>query len=395
MTKATLRLAIVTTHPIQYNAPWFRLLALDHRIEPMVFYTWSQAGKGDKYDPDFGRRIEWDIPLLDGYEHRFVENTASDAGSHHFSGIVNPGLVKEIEDWGADAILVFGWKFRSHLQCLRHFHGKIPVLFRGDSTLLDEQPGMRTSARRLLLRWVYRYIDYALYTGRNNRDYFSIHGLKNEQLIFAPHAIDNDRFGGDEQRYAADALAWRKQLGIGNDDLVLLFAGKLEAKKNPFFLVELAKAVTDRRLKIILVGNGVLEETVRSAAASDPRIVLLDFQNQQKMPIVYRLGDLFVLPSSGPEETWGLAVNEAMACGRPVMVSDRAGCAVDLVHTGDNGLLFDARDNRTAIDFLQKVIGDRGRLATMGKRSKAIIGDYSFRAIIDAIYSILKKTEKK
>jgi glycosyltransferase involved in cell wall biosynthesis len=394
MNNPPLRLAIVTTHPIQYNAPFFQLLAQQGHVEPMVFYTWSQSAGGEKYDPDFGRSIEWDIPLLEGYPYRFVQNTSRNPGSHHFKGIVNPTLVKEIEEWGADAVLVFGWKFRSHLQCLRHFHGKIPVLFRGDSTLLDERPGLRARMRRVLLRWVYRHVDYALYTGRNNRDYFSIHGLADQQLIFAPHAIDNDRFGGDEARHDAEASAWRKKMGIRDNDLVVLFAGKLETKKNPFYLLELAKSKRDDGLEVIIVGNGALEGPLRTAAGADPRIHFLGFQNQQKMPVVYRLGDVFVLPSCGPEETWGLAVNEAMACGRPVMVSDRAGCAIDLVQKDSNGLIIDIRDPGAGIDFLSKMIDDRALLAKMGKKSKEIVQQYSFQAILDSIYGVLENIRK-
>jgi len=383
-----MKLAIVTTHPIQYNAPWFRLLAATGEVKPRVFYTWSQSSEGAKYDPDFGRKIEWDIPLLEGYEYQFVTNVAKDPGTHHFKGIINPTLVNEIMDWEPDAILVFGWSFRSHLQCLRFFHGKIPVLFRGDSTLLDEVPGWRTRLRRIFLKWVYRNVDYALYTGVNNRDYFSIHGLTPDQLIFAPHAIDNDRFGGDEPRYAAGALAWRRELGVDDNDLALLFAGKLESKKDPFFLLELAKAIDDPRLKFLFVGNGNLEAGLRSAAAADPRFRFLDFQNQQKMPLVYRLGDLFILPSRGPGETWGLAVNEAMACGRPVLVSSKAGCAADLVRPGGNGLIIDAADPAAAIQFVKEALADRTLLAAMGEDSRRMVQKYSFDVIVGAILQV-------
>jgi glycosyltransferase involved in cell wall biosynthesis len=389
-----MRLAIVTTHPIQYNAPWFKMLSGSGKVEVCVFYTWEQASKGAKYDPDFGRTIEWDIPLLEGYDFRFVKNTATDPGTHHFNGISNPGLVKEIESWQPGAILVFGWSFRSHLRCLRHFHGKIPVLFRGDSTLLDELPGIKTKLRRIFLKWVYRHIDYALYVGSNNRDYFLKHGVGNEQLIFAPHTIDNDRFAGAEAEHSRQANNWRRELGIKDDDLVLLFAGKLEPKKNPFFLLELARSVADPRLKIVLVGNGVLEDQLKKAAATDSRILFLDFQNQQTMPVVYRLCDLFVLPSRGPGETWGLAVNEAMASGRPVMVSEKAGCAVDLVHPGSNGSIVDPDNIDPAIDFLFRMLADRDSLLTMSKRSGQIIRQYSFETLVDSIERIVLRDKK-
>jgi glycosyltransferase involved in cell wall biosynthesis len=386
-----MKLAIVTTHPIQYNAPWFKLMARTGKTELTVFYTWSQAAKGAKYDPDFGREIEWDIPLLEGYDFRFVENTSADPGTHHFKGIVNPGLVKEITAWGPDAVLVFGWSFHSHLQCLRHFHGRIPVLFRGDSTLLDEMPGIKRSLRRIFLKWVYRFVDHALYVGENNRDYFLRHGLKAQQLTFAPHAIDNDRFAAAEAERSREALAWRKELGIRPDDLVVLFAGKLEPKKNPFFLLELAQSIDDARLKIVVVGNGVLEEQLKKAASADPRFLFLDFKNQQRMPVVYRVCDLFILPSAGPGETWGLSVNEAMACGKPVMVSDKAGCAIDLVRSGSNGLIVDIHTIDPAVRFISDILHNRDRLLTLNENSRQIIRIYSFTAILHSLEGLLSK----
>ncbi|HLZ89181.1 MAG TPA: hypothetical protein VKQ52_18120, partial [Puia sp.] len=104
MTKPSFRLAIVSTHPIQYNAPWFRELA--SKIELMVFYTWSQSKEGAKYDPGFGRVITWDIPLLEGYPYTFVENISPEPGTHHFRGIVNPSLNETIGEWQPDAILI-------------------------------------------------------------------------------------------------------------------------------------------------------------------------------------------------------------------------------------------------------------------------------------------------
>ena len=146
------RLAIVTSHPIQYNAPLFKLLTQRGNIKIKVFYTWGKQVMNNKFDPGFGKAIQWDIPILDGYEFSFVKNISPDPGSHHFKGIINPSLNNEIEGWKADAILVFGWSFQSHLKCIHYFSNKIPVLFRGDSTLLDEKRGIKQSLRRLLLK---------------------------------------------------------------------------------------------------------------------------------------------------------------------------------------------------------------------------------------------------
>ena len=237
------KLAIVSSHPIQYNAPWFALLNESNIVKPKIFYTWQQS-QNDKYDPGFQKVIKWDVPLLIGYEYTFVNNISKDPGTHHFKGLVNPTLNSEIFEWQPDAILVFGWSFDSHLKCIRHFHKKIPILFRGDSTLLDEQGGIKTFLRRLFLKWVYINIDFALYVGSNNKAYFLKHSVKEHQLAYVPHAVDNNRFAEPAHLYEEKALVLKEQLGIHSQDVVLLFAGKLESKKNPFFLLQLVKKIS-------------------------------------------------------------------------------------------------------------------------------------------------------
>ena len=144
------KLAVVTTHPIQYHVPWLIRLA-ELNIAIKVFYTWEQSEIGNIYDPGFGQHIRWDIPLLEGYEYEFVKNTARRPGVHHFQGIVNPDLVGKIETWAPDGLLVIGWNYHSHLKCLRYFHQKLPIYFRGDSVLLHERTGWRKLFRRLFL----------------------------------------------------------------------------------------------------------------------------------------------------------------------------------------------------------------------------------------------------
>ncbi|HUR10507.1 MAG TPA: hypothetical protein VM012_04020, partial [Flavitalea sp.] len=192
-----MNLAVVTSHPIQYNAPLFRLIAQEGRLRIKIFYTWGKSVLENKFDPGFGRVIDWDIPLLDGYEYEFLENTAVDKGTHHFKGIINPGIIQKIESFKPDALLVFGWSFVSHLKVMRAFHKKIPVLFRGDSTFLDPSPWWKSQLRRIALQRIYKNVDIAFYTGQHNKEYFLRVGIPVEKLIHALHAVDNDRFSGD------------------------------------------------------------------------------------------------------------------------------------------------------------------------------------------------------
>lgn len=383
-----MKLAIVTTHPIQYNAPWFRLLADEQGVEIKVFYTWEESKETAKYDPGFGKVIEWDLPLLDGYDYTFVKNESKKPGSNHFSGVVNPTLNKEIVAWGAGAVLVFGWPLKSHLKCMRYFKGKIPVLFRGDSTLLDEQGGFKQLLRRQVLKYIYKNIDYALYVGTNNKEYFKAHGLRKEQLVFVPHAIDNERFASLQA--AEHAAELKKELGINNNTFVILFAGKLIPKKDPHFLLQIAKKLPQTNLRFVFVGNGELEAELKKEAKTDHRIAFLGFQNQSVMPAIYNICDVYVLPSKGPNETWGLAINEAMAAGKYVITTNKVGCAADLVNE-DNGAVVEPGDVDTAAAFIEKITGSSKASKRMKNTNEQILQQFSFASIVTNIKKILER----
>lgn len=382
------RVAIISTHPIQYNAPWFKLLHDQADIEVKVFYTWSQRYQ-DMGDKDFGIEIRWDIPLLEGYEFSFVPNDSKDPGNHHFRGINCPALNREIRQWNPTHLLVMGWNFRAHLKAMRFFKGRIPVMFRGDSTLLDESNPLKSMVRRLALKWVYRYVDAALPVGSSNQDYFLAHGLSKDRLFFAPHAIENRRFIADQTRqYDIDAREWRLKLGIMDSDRVILYAGKFIHKKAPSLLIKAFKKLKQddqKEVKLLFVGNGPLEKELRMISSRDPDILFLPFQNQSKMPLVYRLGDMLCLPSSGPGETWGLAVNEAMACGKPCLLSDRTGSAADLGKYPGNQV-FRSGD----VNDLTSRLSDM--LKNDGFENLQFLDSWNYPRLVDGILSAMQYT---
>jgi len=379
------KLAIVCTHPIQYYAPVFRALAQSDAVEPRVFYTWSQTAQAAPFDPDFGMRFAWNIPLLEGYKYLFVENTAKHPWPGRFFGVRTPTLSREIVTWGADAVLVFGWPMYAHLRLLVESKGKLPVLFRGDSTLLDPIQPLRRLARQVLLRWIYSHVDMAIAVGQNNRDYFRWCGLSSESIAFAPHSIDTLRFGDATGEHDRKASQWRAELGIPDASPTLLFAGKFTEKKDPLSLLE-AFTKLNASAHLIFAGSGQLEATLRESARERANVHFLPFQNQSEMPSVYRLADLFVLPSRGPGETWGLAMNEAMASGRPVIAGSRVGGARDLIEVGSTGWVFDSGNTAALIDVLDSAIAlGREGLLKMGEAARKAISNWSSAAAAKGI----------
>jgi glycosyltransferase involved in cell wall biosynthesis len=376
-----MRLAIITTHPIQYYAPIFKLLHQRKRINIKVFYTWGQAA-ANKYDPGFGKNISWGLPLLDGYSYEWLNNTSAIPGSHHFKGVVNPDLIQQVNLFKPDAILIFGWAYHSHLKAIRNFKNKLPVYFRGDSTLLDVQNNLKSTLKTLFLKWVYKHIDHAFYVGTNNKAYFKKYGLNDGQLTFAPHAIDNERFSADHD-IKADEL--RDTLSIPTEAILILFAGKLEEKKAPLLLLKAVLTLNQPNLHLLFVGNGALEKQLKELSASNSNIHFVDFKNQLEMPAIYQACDLFCLPSKGPGESWGLAVNEAMACKKAIMVSDKVGCAADLVIENYNGCIFKSDDESDLLKHLAFLAKSKPLLKKYGQNSGEIIKDWNFEKVAEAI----------
>lgn len=384
------RIAIITTHPIQYNAPLFALLQKRNRVDVKVFYTWGKDVLSNKYDPDFKEEINWDIELLQGYDFVFPINTAKSKGSHHFNGIRNPTLLQDVNDYLPNVIIVYGWPFRSHLSLMRHFKGKILLAFRGDSTLLDDRWGLKSFVRRLFLRWVYHHVDLAFYVGESNKDYYLKMGLRSSQLIWAPHAVDMQRFNQSTARESSSAQSWRKKFNIGMNDIVFLFAGKFEEKKDPLGLIQAFMDISKRSdIHLVLVGNGDLADKIKFLASRHPRIHVHPFVNQSAMPSLYAMSDVFVLPSKGPGESWGLAVNEAMASGCAIIVSDKCGCARNLVQTGVNGYLFAGGNVEALGNMMEKMIDNDQYIKKMGEESCRIIKRYNLENIATAFESIV------
>lgn len=381
------KLAIISTHPIQYYAPVFQLLAKQCSIK--VFYTLGESGLKNSYDPGFKKSITWDIPLLSGYDYTFVENIAKVPSSHYYKGIDNPTLIAEIENFQPTAILIYGWSYKSHLKAIRYFSGKIALWFRGDSNLLDEKPGLKKYARHFFLTWLYRHIDKAFYVGSANKAYYEAFGLKAKQLIFAPHAIDNDRFSQDRSQ---EVQHLRDSFHLKKDEYLIVFAGKFEPTKNPEILLTAFVELNKTNVHLLFVGNGLLETHLKSQVSNLKalKIHFMDFQNQSQIPVVYQACDLFCLPSTG--ETWGLAVNEAMASGKAILVSDRVGCSTDLVKEGVNGAIFKAGNIISLKKKLAALVENPEHLNEMGKQSANEIKKWTIEKQAQTIINELNAT---
>lgn len=335
-----MRLAIVQSHPTQYYSPWFRHIRTLSTWDTRVFYLW-EFGVTRQTDRQFGKAFQWDVDLLSGYEHEFVPNTARDPGTHHFAGLDNPSLTGRLASWRPDALLLFGYKWKSHLRAIAWARRRrVPLLFRGDSHFIGR--GRPTPLKRWPLALLYRQFRALLPVGAANRDYFLTLGVPPARLFFSPHAVDDSLFNLERSDHRAAAEKLRRELNLPVNRKVILFAGKFLPAKQPLELLRAFISLGDSGATLLFVGDGPLKPELQSLAAQHPAadVRFLPFANQSEMPARYLLADLFVLPSRGLYETWGLAVNEAMHMGVPALVSERVGCQRDLVEDGVTGWVF-------------------------------------------------------
>lgn len=374
-----IKLAILTSHPIQYYAPWFRHLSERENLRVKVFYLWD-GGVTETLDRGFMQTLKWDIPLLSGYEYEFIPNSSRDPGTHHFNGLKNPSLMDRVSAFDPDAVLMIGYNHRSLATfILRWPRSKAPLVFRGDSHRLVRANGAVARVRRVLISAMFARFSAFLYVGKANYQYYLHHRVPSEKLFFAPHAIDNDRFLENATDARDRAAQWRLELGIPSNNAVVAFVGKFEEKKRP---MDLLRAFAQARLcdaTLLFVGGGQLETQLKTAAAGQPDIKFAQFQNQSEMPRAYAAADLIVLPSYGSGETWGLAINEAMCMGRAVVVSDHVGCAQDLVRPFENGLVFRAGQVAELASSIEEALSDRGRLKIWGGKGRQIVSEYCYQ----------------
>lgn len=372
------KLAVVASHPIQYQAPLFRALAAS--CDLTVFFCHRQSAE-EQGAAGFGRAFDWDVPLLDGYRQEFLENISPQPGVDTFSGCDTPAVLGRLSRGGFDACLVSGWHLKSYIQAMRAAKSLgVRLLVRGDSHLAQPRSAVVTLAKYLPYRWMLSRIDANLYVGLANYEYLRHYGVARSRLFFAPHFIDNDRFarGADLARSTGRARELRGTWGAQDGDLVFAYVGKLiELKQVADFVVAVGAAARhDARIRGVIIGSGPDESSLRRLSAeTGAKVAFAGFCNQADLPAHYAAIDNLVLPSRS--ESWGLVVNEAMAVDVPAIVSDAVGSRADLIEEGLTGFAYPAGDVRA----LAARIAEMAELLSRDRRAvtsavRARIGRY-------------------
>ncbi|MDP2704155.1 MAG: glycosyltransferase family 4 protein [bacterium] len=363
------KIAILTSHPIQYQTPLFKKISEHLDINLTVYFREKKGVTAPYYDQEFGREVQWEIPLLEGYSHTFLSGFQA--------------LSKELRAGSYDALILYGWNsWMNMIAFIVCRLRKIKIFMYGENPLHQElkKHNPLQKIKRIMLRFLFKSVSAFLFIGEENRRFYKFLGVPERKLFNMPYAVDNERWG-NERKSAKHKNPEHKP--------TILFVGKLIPRKRPLDLIR-AFAPLDTEGELIMVGEGSLRKELESYVRnhSIKNVRFMSFVNQGALSEYYDEADIFVLPS-GAGETWGLVVNEAMNFSLPVIVSDAVGCATDLVRQGTNGFVYPEGDVKKLSECIRALIKNKNMRTSFGQKSGNLIQHFSYEKDVEGIISAL------
>jgi glycosyltransferase involved in cell wall biosynthesis len=389
-------LLIIGTHPVQYHAPVYRMLESKWGVPVRMIYA-SDFSAAGYYDKDFQTRFVWDVDLFTEPDHCVFLSKSSEGGATCLDEISADGLRDAMAAEAPAAVLLTGYG----LSFLRHaFYHAVRlgyrILFRAET--VDRPPGEGGASdwlRNLVLRRMYARCSGLLPIGERSYRHYRQLGCPDEKLVYSRYCVNTAPFRCGEDARTELRTASRQSMNVSDDQVVLLYSGKLQARKRPRLLAEAVKRLPPgerSRIVIVFLGNGAEREAIQADIAQDPAIpaIFPGFKNQTELSPYYHAADLLVLPSA--YETWGLVVNEALHHGVPVVVTDTVGCAPDLVRPGITGEI--AGGNPQSLSqALLRALRLTGRDETRDN-CRRVIGEYTVekaaKGIRDAFHQFIR-----
>jgi glycosyltransferase involved in cell wall biosynthesis len=402
--KNKVRLAYLVSHPIQYQAPLLRRIAREPDIDLTVFFG-SDFSVRSYQDEGFGVEVKWDVPLLDGYRHKFLP-VIRDNGTQTVTTPLNYGIFSELRGRNGEPAFDLLWTHGYNM--VNALHGMlaakalgIPVLVRADMWLRDRpRSGPKLLLKELFFQFLKNMVGGVLPVGTLNTEYWRHYLGDDVPLFLMPYAVDNEYFQQRSLEAVTKRDELRTELGLDPARPVILFASKLQQRKHCIDLLD----AYDRLLNdetgqphpyLLIVGDGeeraALEEKAKTKGLTDVRFC--GFRNQSELPGFFDLSNVFVLPAR--HEPWGLVVNEAMNAGRAVIVSDDIGCQPDLITDGVEGCVFPVGDVEALTEALRRVLATPETSEQMGRRALDRINAWSFEEDILALRQAIAQLTRK
>ena len=381
------KIAIIAPTCFYYQAPLFRTLATDDRIDLTVYFCTEEGSSGKDARAVYGSEESWatEEELLGGYRFKFLRNYIPQ-GSYLKSlvGLANLGVWRELERNRPDAVVVMSWMnptwWLTFLACWKL---KIPMLLMTDANVHAEQ------IKSIWKSWLKRFFLGKLLfpatagflcAGTSNRELYVSLGVPEKKLFPFAYSWGYSRLIEDSKRLKEQKTKLRKEYGLPQDAVVVLYCGRFSEEKGTMELISAYRLVNFKKKALVFVGDGRLKGRMEGLMDDHDRssVYFMGFHNRNKIAEFYALADILVVPSR--KETWGMVVNEGLCFSLPVIVSDQVGAGDDLVVHEKNGIVFHAGNVKELSEGISKLIElpteDREK---MGYESWRLITEWSNR----------------
>lgn len=384
----------------------FRTAAIDEPVrvtmvlpEPTPYRTGMLDPLAERPDLDLTvvyaaravQRRAWDVDL--GHHAVLVEGRrvpgASRVLRHDYP--LSLGIFATLREARPEVAVVSGWStFASQATvawCRRH---RIPYVLLVESNERETRSGWRRAVKSAVVPGVVGAAAEVLVVGTAARESMLARGVDPDRISVVANTVEVDRFGVEADELAPRRDFLRAAVGIGPDDVAVLSVARLAPEKGLDTLVRAIAVAGDARLVLLLAGSGPERERLAALAAGQGvRLVLLQDTPWERIVERYVLADVFALLSR--HEPWGVVVNEAAACGLPLVLSNRVGAAFDLLDDGRNGVLVPVDDVAAAAQAIRELAADPKRRRAMGAASREIVAEWGYEPSIERLMRVVRR----
>lgn len=380
------KVAMIYNMPSPYRVPLLAELAKSSNIDLFVYFE-TKAEKNR----------EWKVENSNLFNYKILSGVSLNFARDVYYNI-NPTIIKELIFNKYDVIIAAGYgSFTCQIAFFIAKFLKIPFILGSGSTI--NEPRKIRSISLPLIKLIVKYSDAYVVYGTNAKKYLMYLGALEKNIFISFNTVDTEFFEKECLKYENRKQVLKEELGVIEEN-VILYVGQFVERKGIRYLLEAHKKLCNKYdLGLVLVGNGPQKAEIMESCRKEniKGVHFINFVQKDALPQYYSIADVFVLPST--EEVWGLVINEAMACGLPVISTDRAGASSDLIKDGINGYVIPAGDSSRLYESLATVLNDSKLRSRMGKTSEKIIKEkftisHGAKGFMRAIYFVCKHSSK-
>jgi glycosyltransferase involved in cell wall biosynthesis len=384
-----INLCILAPHVVQYHTPLYREIANYSEINLLVLFC-ADYGYKPVYDPTMKATIQWDTPLLEGFNFKFMKNLSKWPYIPIF-GRINLDLFKEMINGKFDVILIQDYYYLTSWLAL--FLAKIlniKIIFRGEGTLKNPKKTKQPIIKKIIFYPFMKFSDAILFSCSGNKQWLVELGSSSEKMSLIPCSVDNIFFNNRLIKIKKSTILPKEKLGLDEKTIYIISVARMYNYKRIKDIVYVINSLQRKKINcgLILVGDGPDKENItRIIIELDIQDVILPgFINSNEISLYYAASDIFVLTSDYDPSPKSLS--EALIFSLPIVGTNVIGTYKDLIIDDWNGFSFDPGDLDHLEQHLQKLISDEKLRKQFGRNSRLLSEKWSIQAAAESVVKV-------